>query len=341
MVFLRRIFRKTIKLNNWILFWSSMSLILGSTFIIHLLEPETFPTPFIALWWVMTTVTTVGYGDYSPATVEGRIFAIILYVFGIGLIGVLIGKVVDFFSEFRRKRVEGRMTYKGEGHFVIIGWSPKAKYAVQEILESTIDTEVVIIDQLEKAPLLVDRVHYIKGQATKDQTFVKANVLKAKSVLVFADDKIHDDELADGKSLLIATSIERLGKHIHTTVEVMNENHIKNFQHVHIDDFLLSHETISSLAVRSAITKGITSLYSQLISRRHGDDLFQIKPIPEWKIYKEAFDALLAEGATLIADKDQLNINRRLDEQLQEDSLLYIICDNDTYERIITKYTVS
>ncbi|MBM7660475.1 voltage-gated potassium channel [Bacillus mesophilus] len=340
MIFLRRILLMTIKLDNWVLFWSSLSLIFGSTFIIHYLEPETFTTPFVALWWVMTTVTTVGYGDYSPTTVPGRVFAIFLYIFGIGLIGVVIGKIVDFFSEFKRKREEGRMVYKGDGHLVIIGWSSKASFAVQEILESTLDTDVVIIDQLERAPLILDRVHYINGQATKDETLMNANILKAKAVLIFADDKIQDDELADGKSLLIASSIERLGKHVHTIVEVLNENHIKNFQHIHIDDFLLSHETVSGLAVRAAITKGITGIYSQLISRRYGDDLYQLKPSPKWKTYKDAFHALLIEGATLIADKEKLDINRRLEENISQDSLLYIICDQHTFNKIQAKYAV-
>ncbi|WP_456277941.1 potassium channel family protein [Bacillus sp. AK128] len=340
MILLRRILLMTIKMNNWVLFWASFCLILGSTFVIHYLEPETFTTPFVALWWVMTTVTTVGYGDYYPTTVEGRVFAIFLYIFGIGLIGVVIGKVVDFFSEFKRKREEGRMTYKGEGHLVIIGWSSKASFAVKEILESTLDTDVVIIDQLEKAPLMLDRVYYINGPATKDLTLENANVLHAKAVLIFADDTIQNDELADGKSLLIASSIERLGKQVHTIVEVLNENHIKNFQHIHIDDFLLSHETVSGLAVRAAISKGITGIYSQLISRRYGDDLYQLKPSKDWHTYKDAFHALLLEGATLIADKDQLDINRRLDEPVKEDSLLYIICDEDTFKKVKTKYTV-
>ncbi|MFD1739279.1 ion channel [Bacillus salitolerans] len=334
MLFLRKLFLKAVKLNNWVLFWASVSFIFFSTYVIHYLEPETFPTPFIALWWVMTTVTTVGYGDYSPLTIEGRIFAIFLYLIGIGLIGLVIGKVVDFFSEFRRKREEGRMTYKGEGHIVIIGWSPKAKYAVQEIVESNINIDIVIIDQLDKAPLLLERVHYVKGQATQNETLEKANVLKAKAVLIFADDTIKDDELTDGKTLLIASSIEQFGAHVHTTVEIMNEHHIKNFQHIKVDDFLMSHETISHLAVRSATSKGITKIFSQLISRRYGDDLFQIKAKPEWKTYREAFDDLLKEGATLISDQTNLNINRRLDESIAADSVLYIICDKETYDRI-------
>jgi voltage-gated potassium channel len=42
-----------------------------------------------ALWWSFVTITTVGYGDYSPITLMGRFIAFILMIGGIALIGVV------------------------------------------------------------------------------------------------------------------------------------------------------------------------------------------------------------------------------------------------------------
>jgi voltage-gated potassium channel len=42
-----------------------------------------------AVWWSMSTVTTVGYGDESPVTGEGRMVAVLLMVGGIGLVGAV------------------------------------------------------------------------------------------------------------------------------------------------------------------------------------------------------------------------------------------------------------
>lgn len=42
-----------------------------------------------ALWWSMTTVTTVGYGDYAPVSPTGRVIAVLLMIGGISLIGVV------------------------------------------------------------------------------------------------------------------------------------------------------------------------------------------------------------------------------------------------------------
>ncbi|WZH36837.1 MAG: ion channel [Microbacterium enclense] len=42
-----------------------------------------------AVWWAFETITTVGYGDYYPVTITGRIVAVGLMVGGIALIGVV------------------------------------------------------------------------------------------------------------------------------------------------------------------------------------------------------------------------------------------------------------
>ncbi len=52
-----------------------------------------------ALWWSVVTVTTVGYGDYYPVTVEGRGIAVALMVTGIALVGVVTASVASWFTE--------------------------------------------------------------------------------------------------------------------------------------------------------------------------------------------------------------------------------------------------
>ena len=53
-------------------------------------------SPLDALWWGVTTMTTVGYGDVIPVTTEGRIAAGILMVLGIGLYSAITATVTSF-----------------------------------------------------------------------------------------------------------------------------------------------------------------------------------------------------------------------------------------------------
>lgn len=69
---------------------------------IAILQLETSPDANIktasdALWWAMTTITTVGYGDRYPITTEGRLIATVLMVCGVGLFGTLSGFVASWF----------------------------------------------------------------------------------------------------------------------------------------------------------------------------------------------------------------------------------------------------
>lgn len=52
-----------------------------------------------ALWWAITTATTIGYGDVIPKTGIGRGAAVILMLLGIGFIGMLTGTITEFFAK--------------------------------------------------------------------------------------------------------------------------------------------------------------------------------------------------------------------------------------------------
>ncbi|MFT4210997.1 MAG: ion channel [Microbacterium sp.] len=49
-----------------------------------------------AVWWAFVTITTVGYGDYVPVTVTGRIVAVALMIGGIALIGVVTATIASW-----------------------------------------------------------------------------------------------------------------------------------------------------------------------------------------------------------------------------------------------------
>lgn len=322
-----------IKMKNLTIILFTLIFVALCTIIVYWLEPDNFESLANSFYFVMTTFSTVGYGDYSPVTQAGKMFAVLMYLIGIGLLGVVIGKIVDAFSIFRRKKEEGKLNYLKENHVIIIGWGKKTDSAVTELLESDRNVEVVIIDMLPKSPLEVeDRVHYIQGDATEEETFAKANISKAKAVIIFSDDKIQDFSLQDAKTLSVAITIERVAPDVHTTVEIMIKKHAANFTHVKVDEFILSQQTTSTLAVRSAMYKGVSKIYSQLMSRQYGEDLYKVSRKKTWDTYRDAFQDLLEQGATLIADRDQLDINRRLDEKIPNDAVLYVICDTETYE---------
>jgi voltage-gated potassium channel len=69
--------------------------------------PEATITTFgDAVWWTITTISTVGYGDRYPVTFEGRLVAATLMVAGIALLGVVTASIASWFVENLRRSGE-------------------------------------------------------------------------------------------------------------------------------------------------------------------------------------------------------------------------------------------
>ena len=67
---------------------------------------ESIRSPFDALWWGVTTMTTVGYGDIVPKTAEGRIAASVLMLLGIGLFSAITAIITSLLITNREERLD-------------------------------------------------------------------------------------------------------------------------------------------------------------------------------------------------------------------------------------------
>ena len=88
---------------------------LTSATLLHLLErdiqPEAFGSIPRALWWAVTTLTTVGYGDIVPVTPLGRVVAAFSALMAVGVIAIPTGILAAGFSEGlqRQRRAAERL----------------------------------------------------------------------------------------------------------------------------------------------------------------------------------------------------------------------------------------
>ena len=65
----------------------------------HDAQPEVFTNAFSGLWWSVSTLSTIGYGDIYPVTVLGRALAIIISLLGMSVVAIPTGIITAGFME--------------------------------------------------------------------------------------------------------------------------------------------------------------------------------------------------------------------------------------------------
>jgi len=104
----------------------------------HAAQPEAFKNAFSGIWWSVSTVFTVGYGDIYPVTVLGRVMGVIITFLGVGAVaiptGILSAGFVEHYSRMQRS-VEAA-EYKNSSAVILADKaSPYAGRRVKEIEE--------------------------------------------------------------------------------------------------------------------------------------------------------------------------------------------------------------
>lgn len=67
-------------------------------------QPEKFRSVFDSLWWALSTLTTVGYGDVYPMTLGGKLFTGLILMIGLGIVALPAGIIASSLTEARKRQ---------------------------------------------------------------------------------------------------------------------------------------------------------------------------------------------------------------------------------------------
>ena len=156
---------------------------------IHFTEPDRFPTIFDGIWWAIITTSTIGYGDYVPGTVQGKLIGILLVFIGAGLVAAYFVAIASATIKKYSGIMKGTIKVDLKNHFIIVGWNERTKEILRAFNAVNSDQSVVLIDSdLEVSPFSTEKNKlFVKGNASSDQTLRQANIGEARMILVTAD----------------------------------------------------------------------------------------------------------------------------------------------------------
>ena len=302
-------------------------LVISSLFALFMIFYEGY-TVIDTYYYIVTTATTVGYGDLSPQTVLGKIVVTFYMVFSIAMIGIFLGKVADFFIEVNTKKLKGFTVIEVDVELLIVGYAGAEKMSelVNELRDDSRFHDAVIVNInniLEQKEEWMDEydITFIKGLASDKHTLVKANIQSVKKVLILANNpnKIESDDFSTSACAVI--------KQINPNVEVIIEKVRRDrtlFDTVKAD--IVVDVTTPNILAQEILDSGAIELNNAIFSNDTVGTQYNHHYKGKTLTWKEVVLKALENGAIAEGfknpDEKSFNLMPKIDEEIRDGALI-------------------
>ena len=147
-----------------------------------------------AFYFTLVTASTVGYGDITPVSPIGRLFAMSVLLIGVASFGVALGTLLGPVIEARLAKALGNMSEKQldllDDHYIVVGYSD----LTEPILEGLSDAQaIVVVDNDGHAKRLRDRGYeVITADPSDEEPLQQLHIERARGFIVATNDDAQD-----------------------------------------------------------------------------------------------------------------------------------------------------
>jgi len=219
-----------------------------------------------ATWLTFTTATTVGYGDISAATTEGRLATILLlYLGGIFILARVVGDYFDFRMEVRDKKTKGLWSWKMNNHIVILNTpSFSGERYLQRLIKqfrssSYGDATIYLLTRhfpngLPDFITQFDNVVHYHGSASNPDDLAAVCIDKASEIIVLTKDE--NDESSDGRTFDILHRLNDLNIDAQVLAECVEDSNRKRLQTAGANILIRPIRAYPEMIVRAFVAPG-------------------------------------------------------------------------------------
>ena len=228
-----------------------------------------------ALWWGMVTLTTVGYGDVVPVTFMGRLVGLTLMVIGFLSLSLVTATVASVFIERKFRQEKGLEAVKSTQHILILGWPEDAEALLEQLLKRLpVNIAVVLVNKAspeqmdaikEKYPK--NTVFYLRGDYSREEILMKANVQGAIKAIILADRQPGETApQVDQRTLFTALTLKALHAKIRIMGELLRPENRTYLERAGVEEVLIRGQYDSSLLAGAIASPALFRIYTSLLT---------------------------------------------------------------------------
>ena len=112
----------------------------------HEAQPQVFTNAFSGIWWSVSTLLTIGYGDIYPVTTMGKIFSIFITFLGVGMVAIPTGIIsAGFVDQYTRIKRISEYADEDEVHFIRVALTEHDSWSGKTIQQLGLPHGVIVV----------------------------------------------------------------------------------------------------------------------------------------------------------------------------------------------------
>jgi len=213
-----------------------------------------------ALYYVIITATTVGYGDITPLTPGGRFLAMVLGITGLFLFSLITATFSTSFFHYVNMLKAGMVSFREmKNHIVICGWNETGEVVLESLKQYYEEKgermkPVVVITEQELEPRR--EFYYKKGDYVSEEVLKNAGVENASVVIILAEKGVNlTEDSIDARTILSAMLVRDLNPRATIIAEILLRENARTIRRKKIIDYIVVDGEVVGIMISNFLRK--------------------------------------------------------------------------------------
>ncbi len=200
-----------------------------------------------AFYVSIVTMSTVGFGDFTPTTPDTRLFIASIIILSITVFSTAVGATLipAMIHKIEQLTVGGRRKMIRNDHYIIVGYSTLSSNTYRELVSREQPVTVILRREAEGIQFSDTDIDVVIGDGGDLETLRRAGAEKAKAILALLDD--------DSENAFVILAAKELKVKAKTVAAVNDAKHLNRIRHVH-PDMIIAPQVLGGELLTSMLT---------------------------------------------------------------------------------------